>query len=71
MQGRNFSLFPWFVGVTFLSTFLCLYLVLVPVAGGVIQQVSFVLKNARGEDLGVCMGGGGGKLVMGRKRGRG
>lgn len=27
--------------------------------------MSFVHKNARGEDLGVCMGGGGGKLVMG------
>lgn len=27
--------------------------------------MSFVHKNARGEDLGVCMGGGGGKLVTG------
>ena len=68
MPGRNFSSLPCSVGVVSPSTFLTLYLVLIPVAGGVIEQVSFVHKNARGEELGVCVGGGAGKLVMERKR---
>lgn len=36
MLGRSFSPRPWFVGVVVPGTFLSLYLVLIPVAGGVI-----------------------------------